>query len=79
LSNAHLASIATYHDFVPGFRALLARERTFPRFYDAVRSLAAVSKESRHRQLTVLALQPPQITAHSGGTSTSNVSAAPIK
>ena len=27
LSNAHLAAVATYNDFVPAFRALLAREQ----------------------------------------------------
>ncbi len=78
LSNAHLASIATYHDFVPGFRALLMREKSFPRFYDAVRALAALDKDARHRQLTRLALQPPQITAQSGGAPASNM-AAPSK
>lgn len=78
LSNAHLASVATYHDFVPGFRALLMREKSFSRFYDSVRALAALDKEARHRQLTRLALQPPQITAQSGGAPALKV-AAPIK
>lgn len=55
LSNAHLASVATYNDHVPAFRALLARERTFPRFYDAVRKLAAEDKDSRDRRLAQLA------------------------
>ncbi len=32
LSNAHLASVATYNDFVPAFRALLQREKTWPAF-----------------------------------------------
>jgi predicted aminopeptidase len=79
LSNAHLASIATYHDFVPGFRALLVREKSLPRFYSAVRELAALDRNARHRQLTRLALQPAQITAQSGGVSTSNMSSAAIK
>lgn len=51
LSNAHLASIATYHDLVPGFRALLAREKSFGKFYDAVNVLAALDKTARHSQL----------------------------
>ncbi len=57
LSNAHLAAISTYHDFVPGFRALMLREKTLPRFYAAVKALALLDKSARHRQLTALALQ----------------------
>ena len=52
LSNAHLAAIATYHDLVPGFRALLAREKNFPAFYEAVKELARLDKAERHRRLT---------------------------
>ncbi|HEY1044783.1 MAG TPA: aminopeptidase, partial [Telluria sp.] len=55
LSNAHLASVATYNDHVPGFRALLERERTFPRFYAAVRRLAALGKDERDERLARLA------------------------
>jgi predicted aminopeptidase len=55
LSNAHLASIATYNDFIPAFRALLAQEKTFPRFYAAVRQLAELDKKERHRRLKRLA------------------------
>jgi predicted aminopeptidase len=55
LSNAHLASIATYSDFVPAFKALLKRERTFPAFYDAARRIADLDKEERHRVLRKLA------------------------
>ncbi|HZX25990.1 MAG TPA: aminopeptidase [Telluria sp.] len=51
LSNAHLASIATYHDYVPAFRALLAREGSYPRFYAAVRALADLDKPERDRRL----------------------------
>lgn len=58
LSNAHLSAIATYHDFVPGFRALLAREKRFDRFYAAVRRLATLSKAERHRQLAAFAQAP---------------------
>ena len=57
LSNAHLASIATYNDLVPAFRALMAREKTFGRFYAAARQLAALDKAERHRRLK--ALIPP--------------------
>ncbi|QYF96008.1 aminopeptidase [Massilia sp. PAMC28688] len=55
LSNAHLASIATYNDFVPAFRALLAREKTLPRFYDAARKLGKLDKKERHKRLKQLA------------------------
>ncbi len=54
LSNAHLASIATYNDFVPAFRALLARERTFAGFYAAVRGIADLDRDERHRRLKIL-------------------------
>jgi predicted aminopeptidase len=79
LSNAHLASIANYHDFVPSFRALLVREKSFPRFYEAVKKLASLDKETRHRQLTFLAIQPSPITAQSGGPSLSNATSDAIK
>ncbi|SHH57362.1 aminopeptidase [Massilia sp. CF038] len=55
LSNAHLAAVATYNEFIPAFRALLAREKTFPRFYAAARALAELDKEERHRRLQALA------------------------
>jgi predicted aminopeptidase len=54
MSNAHLASIATYHDFVPAFKQLLRQEQSFPKFYEAVRALAQLDKDERHRQLAPL-------------------------
>ena len=51
LSNAHLAAIATYNDFLPGFRTLLAASRTFPAYYAAVRALAKRDKDVRDRIL----------------------------
>ena len=54
LSNAHLAAIATYTDLVPAFRAMLQREGSFPRFYEATRRLAQLDKAERHRQLKQL-------------------------
>ncbi|RJG11184.1 aminopeptidase [Massilia cavernae] len=54
LSNAHLAAIATYTDLVPAFRALLAREQSFTRFYATARKLAALEKAERHRRLKAL-------------------------
>lgn len=58
LSNAHLSAIATYHDYVPGFRALLKKEGDLGKFYDAVRKLASLNKEERGRQLAALASTP---------------------
>jgi predicted aminopeptidase len=66
LSNAHLAAISTYHDFVPEFRALMLREKTLPRFYAAVKALASLDKATRHRQLHALALQPTPEIAQAG-------------
>jgi predicted aminopeptidase len=41
LDNAHLASVGTYFDCVPGFERLLAAQgNELPRFYAAVRQLA---------------------------------------
>jgi predicted aminopeptidase len=57
LSNAHLASIATYEDFVPAFRAMLRRDGSFPRFYKSVKQLAELDRQERHRILK--ALVPP--------------------
>ncbi|MDB5794309.1 MAG: aminopeptidase [Noviherbaspirillum sp.] len=59
LSNAHLSAIATYHDFVPGFRAMLAKEKSFGRFYAEVRKLAALDKSERRARLTQLAQSDP--------------------
>jgi predicted aminopeptidase len=61
LSNAHLASIATYEDFVPAFRAMLKRDGSFPRFYNSVKRLAELDRSDRHRILKALA--PPLPTA----------------
>lgn len=55
LSNAHLASVATYTEFVPAFRAILERERSFSGFYASARKLAALEKAERHRRLKALA------------------------
>ena len=55
LSNAHLASVATYHDFVPAFRVLFQRQQGFPRFYAATRGLAELDMEARHAALLAMA------------------------
>jgi predicted aminopeptidase len=55
LSNAHLALVATYHDLVPGFEALLRKYPDFARFYAEVRALGALDKTARHDALRQLA------------------------
>lgn len=52
LNNAQLAALATYFDCVPGFKRLLAAENgDLPRFYAAVRALAAEPRALRHARL----------------------------
>jgi predicted aminopeptidase len=54
-NNALLASIATYSQKLPAFRALLAREQgDMPAFYRAVKQLAALSKKERDAELEKL-------------------------
>jgi len=55
LSNAHLALVATYYDLVPGFRALLAQQQSYAKFFVAVAKLAKLSKDERRQQLLALA------------------------
>ena len=51
-NNAAFGAQAAYDDLVPAFEALFDREgRDWPRFYDAVRQLAALDKEARHAAL----------------------------
>ena len=58
LNNAHLASVATYFDCVPGFERLLAQEGgDLPRFYAAVRALTHEPHVQRHRELCVPSAQ----------------------
>jgi predicted aminopeptidase len=70
LSNAHLASIATYEDFVPAFRALLKKEGSFPRFYKEVKRLAELDRDDRHRilkRMSAPALSAPLMVQRSEG------------
>jgi predicted aminopeptidase len=54
-NNAQLASVAVYTAHVPAFEALLARERRdLPRFYEAVKELAALPKPERDARLRAL-------------------------
>jgi predicted aminopeptidase len=55
VNNAKLASVATYEELVPAFRALLARENgDLPRFYAAVKALGKLDKPERDRSLAAL-------------------------
>jgi len=52
LNNAHLASVATYFDCVPGFERLLASQGgDLPAFYKAAQKLAGQPRAERHAQL----------------------------
>ncbi len=58
LSNAHLVLVATYHDYVPGFRALMRQEKNLNGFYDAVRALSVMDPAVRQQRLAYFS-QPP--------------------
>ncbi len=54
LNNARLVSVGTYHDFVPGFEAILARHGgDLVAFYGAVRELMALDPAEREARLAV--------------------------
>lgn len=58
-NNATFGVQAAYDELVPEFEALFAQQgHSFPRFYDAVRELAQLPKDQRHRRL--LATLPTQ-------------------
>ncbi len=55
LTNAQLASVATYNDLVPAFRALLRRENgDLPAFYEAARRIGELPKGERSAALDAL-------------------------
>ena len=52
ISNAQLNTVATYHHFVPSFRALLRKDGgDLQKFYHDVKALANLPKTERHRRL----------------------------
>jgi predicted aminopeptidase len=56
VNNAQLASVATYEELVPAFRALLAREGgDMARFYAEVKALAQLDRTERDARLASLA------------------------
>jgi len=59
LNNAALASVATYHEWVPAFERLLADTGgDLERFYAACERLAALPREERHARLQALLPAP---------------------
>ena len=55
LNNAHLLLIATYHDLVPTFKAMLKKENyNLKNFYSVVEKYGALDKEERKYQLKQL-------------------------
>lgn len=55
LNNAHLLLVATYHDLVPAFNAMLKKENyNLKKFYIAVEQLGQLDKEKRNKQLKQL-------------------------
>jgi len=62
LSNAHLASIATYNDYVPAFRAMLRHEKDFSSFYRKVNRLAKLDKTERQHALALIDVAAPAST-----------------
>jgi len=56
LNNSHLLLIATYHDLVPIFKALLKKENNnLKKFYIAVEAFGKVDKEKRKSEIKQLA------------------------
>ncbi|MBF0219750.1 MAG: aminopeptidase [Gammaproteobacteria bacterium] len=55
LNNAHLAQVATYHDLVPFFRAVIAASATMESFYEQMAALAELSQDERRSRLQQLA------------------------
>lgn len=54
-NNAQLATLATYHQWVPAFRQLFQQHAgDFPRFYSAVKALAQQPATLRQQQLSAL-------------------------
>ena len=64
-NNASFGAQAAYDELVPGFEALFEREsraggNPWPRFYDAVRQLAARPREERLKALSPHKTNPPE-------------------
>jgi predicted aminopeptidase len=68
LTNAHLAAVGAYNDLLPAFRILLERSGgDLPRFYEAVRELAALARPERDARLRALVAGPSAPASASDG------------
>jgi predicted aminopeptidase len=54
LGNAHLVPVASYTEWVPAFRQLLARSGSFPRFYAAAAEIGKLPIEERKERMRAL-------------------------
>ena len=54
LNNAHLISVATYHEWVPAFTKLIERADDFPSFFQSVKRLGDMDPAQRQAELRVL-------------------------
>ena len=62
LTNAHLASVATYSDGVPGFRQLLQEQGgDLQRYYAAAKKLSELEKPARDKALNIQATIAPKV------------------
>ena len=60
VTNARLATLATYHSLVPGFEAIIARHPDDPdEFFKEVAAFGRMPKTERHAALRALASPPP--------------------
>ncbi len=58
LNNAHLALVATYHEFVPAMKAYLDKaDSNLPLFYQQMEQLAGLTIEERHQKLSAMMSQ----------------------
>jgi predicted aminopeptidase len=61
-NNASLAALSLYSDHVPAFRVLLEEQgNDLPRFYERVRTLAALPKSERDSVIAAAASRAPQL------------------
>lgn len=68
LTNAHLAAVGAYNDLLPAFRMLLEHSGgDLPRFYEAVRELAALARPERDARLRALVAGPSAPASASDG------------
>lgn len=68
LTNAHLAAVGAYNDLLPAFRILLGQSGgDLPRFYEAVRELAALARPERDARLRALVAGPSAPASASDG------------